>query len=492
MLPILNKEIFAQRQDVGDVSSEFLMHLPERVIQFGTGVLLRGLPDYYIDKANKAGVFNGRIVVVKTTDSGNIEDFANQDYLFTHVIRGKQDSEIIDTHFINASISRVLHATTDWQNILDCAANPEINIVLSNTTEQGIVFIDEDIFQSPPVSFPAKLLAYLHHRFTSIGHQPNSKIYVIPTELIENNGTILKNILHQLAISNHLSHAFISWLTSNVTFCNSLVDRIVPGKPGKSIMESLETELQYSDSYLFISEYFDLWAIEGQEDLASILSFTKVNPGIKIKEDISVYKELKLRLLNANHSFLAGLSLMKGFEIVNKTLQNDEMSAFESTLCNEIIASMPVSIDRQTALDYANQVVERFSNPFIEHYWSSIIFNYTDKFKIRCSPLMVSYINRNQRLPDAMMTGLIGCVQLCIPTYHENGMYIREIGQRKIVLNDPNSEDIYNYFTIHGLESTIDFVLSEYLFKDVDVNVLTLLTKATVSKIHDFEKISNP
>ncbi|MFZ1562566.1 MAG: hypothetical protein WAT37_21675, partial [Saprospiraceae bacterium] len=184
-LPTLNKQWCKANTQI---PIDHLTGLPEKVIQFGTGVLLRGLPDYYIDKANKAGIFNGRIVVVKSTTHGDTESFADQDYLFSHLIRGIEQGETVALDIINTSVSRVLQAQTQWSEILDCAANSEINIILSNTTEQGLVYEDEHIVSGIPTSFPGKLLAFLYHRFQSLGHSAASDIIVIPTELIENNG----------------------------------------------------------------------------------------------------------------------------------------------------------------------------------------------------------------------------------------------------------------------------------------------------------------
>ncbi|MFZ4477124.1 MAG: altronate oxidoreductase, partial [Saprospiraceae bacterium] len=238
----LNKDIFMQRA----ASGASLLALPERILQFGNGVLLRGLPDYYVDAANKQGIFNGRIVIVKTTP-GSIEDFKKQDFLYTHRIKGFQNGQVVDETHLNASISRVLSAKEQWQDILDCAADPTINIIFSNTTEQGFVYVEENLGEmESPNSFPAKLLACLHHRFQKIGHLENSKICIIPTELVENNGDKLRSFLKNLSKFNGLSADFEAWLDERVVICNSLVDRIVPGKPVPEILECYQNELQFT------------------------------------------------------------------------------------------------------------------------------------------------------------------------------------------------------------------------------------------------------
>ena len=227
-LPILNR-LWCKAH--AKIQVDDLMVLPERIIQFGTGVLLRGLPDYYIDKSNKQGIFNGRIVVVKSTTHGDTSSFSDQDFLFTHMVRGIDQGESVDSHIINAAISRILQARSQWNEILDCAANPKINIILSNTTEQGLVYVEENIKTNIPESFPGKLLAFLYHRYQTLGNSETSDIIVIPTELIENNGQLLKEFVFKGAGFNELENDFLTWLQDHVTFCNSLVDRIVPGKP---------------------------------------------------------------------------------------------------------------------------------------------------------------------------------------------------------------------------------------------------------------------
>src|SRR6266404_3835786 len=147
------------------VPDEKIFSLPEKVLQFGTGVLLRGLPDYFIDKANRQGIFNGRVVVIKSTANGGAEEFGKQDNLYTLSVRGIENDKKIEEFIINSSISRVLSAKENWDVILQCAYNPELKIIISNTTEVGIMLVEDNIRFSPPDSFPGKLLSFLYERY---------------------------------------------------------------------------------------------------------------------------------------------------------------------------------------------------------------------------------------------------------------------------------------------------------------------------------------
>src|SRR3569833_452311 len=161
-----------------------IFELPEKVLQFGTGVLLRGLSDYFIDKANKNGIFNGRIVVVKSTAQGDSSAFDKQDGLYTLCVRGLQNEKKIEENIINASISRVLNAAEQWEQILECAHNQHMQIIISNTTEVGIQLVKDDVRHHPPKSFPGKLLALLYERFNAFGGSEHSGMIIVPTELI--------------------------------------------------------------------------------------------------------------------------------------------------------------------------------------------------------------------------------------------------------------------------------------------------------------------
>ena len=148
------------------IPGEKLFTLPEKVLQFGTGVLLRGLPDYFIDKANRQGIFNGRIVIVKSTASGSVDAFDEQDGLYTLCVKGIENGNTVEENIIHSAVSRVLSAASQWNEILQCAANPDLQVIISNTTEVGIVLdINDDLNGAPPASFPAKLLAFLYKRY---------------------------------------------------------------------------------------------------------------------------------------------------------------------------------------------------------------------------------------------------------------------------------------------------------------------------------------
>jgi tagaturonate reductase len=378
--------------------------LPDKVLQFGTGVLLRGLPDYFIEKANQKGIFNGRIVVVKSTGNGDVSSFQEQDNLYTLSIRGIKNGQNINENIICSAISKILQANTQWSDILNYAANPSIQIIISNTTEAGLQYVEEKLTHEPSLSFPGKLTQFLYHRYIKLGHAPESKIVVLPTELLTDNGFILKSIIEKLIHFNNYPISFGEWINQKVIFCNTLVDRIVPGKLSNEHQQILLEKYGYTDSNAIMCEPYALWAIEGGQEVNELLTFSTVNEEIKIVPDISQFKELKLRILNGSHTFLCAKAIAEGFETVFLAMNNLMFRKYaEELIFEEIIPSLPAEIKNEDKVSFAKDVIDRFSNPNIAHKWTSIAVQYPMKLNIRVLPLLKSYIQTTGISPKKMV-----------------------------------------------------------------------------------------
>lgn len=402
---MLNKNTYAT---INTDNADTLFALPEKVLQFGTGVLLRGLPDYFIDKANKQGLFNGRIVVVKSTDQGVTDAYAAQDGLYTLLEKGIENGLPVERTTINASISRVVSAKTEWQAVLDCAANPAIQIIISNTTEVGITLLASDANSLLPESFPGKLLHFLMERYRVFNGSMESGLVVIPTELISDNGIKLKEIVIELAKLKGLDEAFINWVNTANDFCSSLVDCIVPGKLPANEQVQFEQKVGYQDSLAIMSEPYRLWAIEtANEKTAAILSFAVADARVILAPSINKYKEIKLRLLNATHSLCCGVAILSEFLTVRDALNDKIFKDFlSSMLLDEIVPLVADGdITMEEARSFALQVVDRFSNQSIEHLWVNIAVQYTAKMQMRVVPLVDKYVKQHGKAPTLMSFG---------------------------------------------------------------------------------------
>lgn len=468
-----------------DIPDEKIFELPEKVLQFGTGVLLRALPDYFIDKANKQGIFNGRIVVVKSTDSDS-SAFDKQDGLYTVCVRGVEKGITVEENIINASISRVLGARTDWKRILECAHNPEMKIIISNTTEVGIQLVQDDISAEPPASFPGKLLAFLLERFKAFNGSKESGMVIVPTELITDNGSKLESIVLELAHINSLDFKFIEWLENHNTFCNSLVDRIVPGKPNAEETKKIETALGYKDELMTMSEVFRLWAIEGDEKVKEVLSFGRVDNAVVIAPDITLFKELKLRLLNGTHTFNCGTAFLCGFNITREAVLHPVYGVFTKELMhNEIAPSIPFTIDEKVKADFANSTFERFCNPFIDHQWQSITVQYTSKMKMRNMPLLQRHYELHSNVPMHMATGFAAYLLYMRVIKKSGNKYYGERNGIEYEIKDDAAEYFYKVWNNGNTTEAVAEIMANEELWEIDLTKLPGFLQAVQEQLHD-------
>lgn len=445
---------------------------PEKVLQFGTGVLLRGLPDYFIDQANRSGTFCGRIVVVKSTSRGGSEAFDEQAGLYTVCERGISGNSRVENYWINSSISRVLTASSEWEQILACAENADMQVIISNTTEVGIVYNEESILDRIPDSFPAKLLAFLYRRFQAFSGADSAGMVIIPTELLTDNGKQLKEIVLKLSAFNSLPADFVKWLEEKNYFCNSLVDRIVPGMPPKAEQEKIEEKLGYSDKLMINAEPFNLWAIEATAPrVTELLSFASVNPGMVISANIEKFRELKLRLLNGTHSFSCALAYLAGFETVKESLADESVTTFVRRLMLLEIADVMAGelVSYNEACAFANTVLDRFRNPFLEHRWLSITLNYTSKMRMRNIPLLLRYYQKHQQAPVCMATGFAAYILFMKGTLQADGSYAGTRNGQSYTIQDEQAAELSAAWESGSTEEAVSAILSNTRLWDEDL-----------------------
>ncbi len=455
------------------VPDQEILELPERVLQFGTGVLMRGLPDYLIDKANRQGIFNGRIVVVKSTKQGDINAFNQQDGLYTVCVRGMVDGTLVEENVINSSISRVLIASKDWPQILECAHNQALQVVISNTTEVGIQLFQEDIRQQPPSSFPGKLLAFLYERYHAFNGSERSGLVIVPTELIPDNGKKLESVVLELAHLNGLEDEFIEWVETYNHFCNSLVDCMVPGKPDVVTQTAIEGELGCTDQLMILAEAYRLWAIEGDEHVRSILSFEQVDEGVIIEPDVELYRELKLRLLNAPHTLGCAPALLAGYETVHEAMADEVFSGFITNLIQtELVPSVPYEVNINKAQAFSSSVLDRFRNPYIPFNWSKVALQYSAKMKVRCIPLLLNFYKKNETVPEYFGFCFAAYLQFLKGVKKRGNRYFATLKGQEFVYEDDMAGVFYNKCQELAPEDLVESILGNNGFWSEDLNLI--------------------
>jgi tagaturonate reductase len=372
--------------------------MKETVLQFGTGNFLRGFADYFIDALNKQGLYDGKIVVVSPTNSKAVEKINSQNGRYNLLLRGIENgNEISSINEIN-SINRAINPYENFKGFLSLAKNPDLHFIVSNTTEAGISFDDTcKITDKPADSFPAKLTQFLYKRYKN-----NLNGFVIfACELIDNNGKELEKCVIKYAKKWELGKDFITWIKSENTFCNTLVDQIVTGYP-KDEAEHIFDEIGYRDNLLDTAELYHLWVIEG--DFEDELPLQKAGFNVIWTDNVAPYKKMKVRILNGSHTSLVFPSLLCNVETVGESLKDEQLNAFLNTCLFDYI--LPMLDNTDEIKSFANAVLERFANPYIRHLWKSISLNSVSKFTARVLPTVNDYVDKNNCPPKPLVFSL--------------------------------------------------------------------------------------
>lgn len=236
--------------------------MKETVMQFGEGGFLRGFVDYFFHKLNEKGLYDGKIVIVQPLPTGMIDMLNAQDCRYNLFLRGIQDGQVVNERTEITSISRCINPYADFDAYMALAENPDLRVIISNTTEAGIEYLGtESIEDRPAKSYPAKLTQFLYKRFT-LGLKG---FILLPCELIDHNADTLKECILKYADLWNLGDRFKEWIETENDFCNTLVDRIVTGYPREEA-EELEQVIGHPDKMIDTAEIFHLWVIEGHHE----------------------------------------------------------------------------------------------------------------------------------------------------------------------------------------------------------------------------------
>ncbi|MCW1914893.1 hypothetical protein OJ996_14995 [Luteolibacter sp. GHJ8] len=355
------------------------------ILQFGAGNFLRAFVDLFVSQTG----FD-EIVVVQSTGIERAEAINRAGGKYHVAIQGYSEGRVIDEVEEVSSISSALHADTQWDEVLAVARRPDLRWIVSNTTEAGFALDPADHVGSvPPASYPAKLLAVLLARHEVGLPGPT----ILPCELIEQNGTKLRELVLEQAIRWNAAPVAQEWLRDACVWVNNLVDRIVPGPPKNHPLLS-------SDPLLLSAEPFALWAIETAE------AFPLRHPAVISAGDIEPYYLRKVRILNGLHTALVCRALPMGIGTVGECLDHPELGTWlEDLLYYEIVPVLEGRVENPAA--FAKATLDRFRNPFLEHKLSSIALNHEAKLRVRLIPTYEEYRSKFGRKPP-LLSALIG------------------------------------------------------------------------------------
>ena len=443
----------------------------ERFIQFGEGNFLRGFVDYFIDVMNEKAGFGAKVAVVQPIPEGRAELLNTQEGLYTLYLRGRAGDRVVNEKRVISSIGRGMDPYSDFEGFLKLAENDDIRFIVSNTTEAGIVYDGTCSFDDmPPVSFPAKLTRLLYERFKKSG---GGKGYIILScELIDDNGKHLKDAVMRHAADWELGDDFSGWLDGENIFCSTLVDRIVTGYPGASADE-LNEENGYEDMFLDTAECFGLWVIEGPEKIGEIIPFEKAGLPVIITNDHRPYKIRKVRILNGAHTSMVPVALMCGQTIVRDSMKDGSIGRFVRELVMEEVIPT-IDLPKDELVKFAEDVFDRFANPFIDHRLKDISLNSISKWSARVKPSLKDFVAVKGSLPERIVFAFAALV-----AFYKRG-------------DTRDSEEVTGFFADAAKTADNDTLLDAFMsnekFFGEDLRRIKGLKEMTLEYLDDIER----
>jgi len=388
---------------------------PERILQFGEGNFLRAFVDWIVYNMNKKLDFNAGVVVVQPIPNGMVDMLNDQDGLYHLNLQGINHGETIDSLELIDVITRGLNPYTRFDEYLKLAENPEMRFVVSNTTEAGITFDPScQLTDQPASSYPGKLTQLLYHRFTTFQGDPSKGWLIFPCELIFHNGTELNAAILRYIEHWNLGSEFENWYKTACGVFSTLVDRIVPGYPKDSIGSILD-RTQLEDKLVVQAEIFHLWVIEAPEWVEKEFPASKAGLNVLFVPSEKPYHDRKVTLLNGPHSALAPVAYLAGLNTVRESVEHEIVGRFvDQVVFGELLKTLDLP---ETELrKFANDMLDRFRNPFVKHFVTSIMLNAFPKFKTRDIPGLKIYNQRFGKLPKGLVLGLAAII-----TYYKGG-----------------------------------------------------------------------
>lgn len=452
--------------------------LPIKIVQFGGGNFMRGFTDYVIDKMNKEAGFNAGIVNLQATPNGSIQKMEDQDNLYTLFNRGIKKGEIIDQKQIISAIQKSVNPYANYDEFLALAKEEELEFIFSNTTETGIAYDEtETSYEGPHKNFPAKVAVLLHERYKHFNGAIDKGLRIIPCELIEDNAFALRNIILKYAQLWNLEEGFVQWINQSNYFHNTLVDRIVPGYP-KDDVGSYEEQLDYEDQNMVVSETFLLFVIQDAGNLNERIPFNKINEQILVVDDIQPYRLRKVRILNGGHTLMLAPAILSGKELVKEAIDDQFIGKFLSdAIFNEVNPTL--GLDEAELKDFAEEVFDRFRNPFIKHHLASIALYFVSKFKVRVIPSLLTYVETNGKLPLNLTFSLASLIRF----------YQGSFGEKALPLNDEEGiiAKFKEIWANEDYEKVAELALSETSFWDTDLTKVEGLKTAVAKALYEID-----
>ena len=452
----------------------------EKVIQFGEGNFLRAFIEWIIWKTNQKTDFDASVVIVQPIDRGMVDMLNEQDCLYHLNLQGLDKGQPVDSVDMIDVVSRGINPYRDFEEYLKLAEQPQMRFIISNTTEAGIAF-DPDckLSDKPALSYPGKLTQLLYHRFEYFKGDMSKGFIIFPCELIFENGKHLKECIRQYIDLWNLGEDFRNWFENACGVYSTLVDRIVPGYPRDTAPQLCE-RVGYQDNLLDKAEIFHLWVIEAPKEVALEFPADKAGLNVLFVPSEAPYHERKVTLLNGPHTVLSPVGYLSGLNTVKECCEDPVIGKFvHKVMYEELLPTL--NLPENELLQFAGDVMDRFRNPFVKHFVTSIMLNSFPKFRTRDLPGIKTYLERKGELPAGLVLGLAA-----ICTYYKGG----KRGDDDIVPNDdPKIMDLLKDLWATGdVRQVAEGVLGAEFIWDENLNEIPGMTDMVTDFLNQIQQ----
>ena len=441
----------------------------EKIIQFGEGNFLRAFIEWIIWKTNQKTDFDASVVIVQPIEKGMVDMLNEQDCLYHLNLQGLDKGQSVDSVDMIDVVSRGLNPYREFEEYLKLAEQPQMRFVISNTTEAGIAFDPNcKLDDKPALSYPGKLTQLLYHRYEFFKGDMTKGFIIFPCELIFENGKHLKECIRQYIDLWNLGEGFSNWFENACGVYSTLVDRIVPGYPRDTATQLCE-RVGYQDNMLDKAEIFHLWVIEAPKEIAAEFPADKAGLNVLFVPSEAPYHERKVTLLNGPHTVLSPVGYLSGLNTVKECCEDPLIGKFvHKVMYEELLPTL--NLPENELLQFAGDVMDRFRNPFVKHFVTSIMLNSFPKFRTRDLPGIKTYLERKGELPAGLVLGLAA-----ICTYYKGG----KRGEDEIVPNDDPKivQLLKDLWATEDVKQVAEGVLGAEFIWDEDLNAIPGLTR---------------
>ena len=319
-----------------------------------------------------------------------------QDYLYSVLERSSHEDRVR----VVGAIDRVIVAPECPQDVIEALASPNTKVVTITITEKGYcrdssgehldinnAAIQHDLAHpQKPQTFAGFIVEACRKR-----KQSGEKLTIISCDNLPSNGRIMRNIVQEYA--QLVDSGLGRWIESNVNFCNSMVDRIVPASTQLDIDESANA-LGLEDGCIVITEPFRQWVIE-DNFAAEKPAWNKV--GALFTADVEPFENMKLRLLNGAHSALAYVGFLAGYDYIHQAIGDEDCLKLIKSLHQDLLITLDDVPDIDLT-EYSNTIIQRFSNNKVPYKTTQVASDGSQKLPQRLVKPLLIILSRQNRV----------------------------------------------------------------------------------------------